>query len=181
MKKLIFGLVFCALASTAFAQKPFEKGRNHPSYESSVDKETQDDKQKRIQNHRKKQKRIQDHRKKQKRIGDSKDGVQRKGVRPLQQPKKRGEFFQRGQERWHGHSWSPRVRGCYETPNKSGGRQNRRRKVQDVWMRFGNSVKQPSYGNDKRKDIKRGKQDCQCGSCGGAKSSPRKNPLQRTR
>ena len=189
MKKLLAILLMCGLASVSFAQRPVVQDEGckvcaekaAKSQKKDLRKDDDRGKQKRIQDHRKKQKRIQDHRKKQKRIGDSKDGVQRKGTRPLQQPKERGKPAQRGQERWNWGSRGSRMWGRNETPNQGGWGHNSGRKVQNLRMRFGNSVKQPSYSDDKGKNSKRGKHDCQCGSCEGTKSSPRKNPLQRSR
>ena len=106
-------------------------------------------------------------------------GVQREGVRSLQQSEKRGKLPKSGRERGNRSSWGSRMWGRYETPNQGRRRPDCRCQVQNFRMWQRNRFFKSRYSMDQRQKAGRGQQHHQRPDRGRTKSTPREDSLQR--
>ena len=156
MKKLFIGILVCMFASTAFAQQDhWSERRANRGGESSNSQDYTE--------------RTREY------------DVQRQGFRALQQPTERRQLSQERSRRGDWGSRGSRMRGRNEAPDQSRRGYNRRREVQNFWMRFRDSQQQFSHRNDQRQNFRRGREYNQCSYCRRTESSSRQNPLQRSR
>ena len=159
MKQLLIGILVCVFASTAFAQQDHRRPAPGRRVNRGVDSSHSQNYTEEGREH----------------------DVQRESFRALQQPTERRQFSQERSSRGNWNRRGSRMRGRNEAPDQSRGGRNRRREVQNFWMRFRNSQQQPSHRNDERQNFRRGREYNQCPYCRGAESSSRQNPLQRSR
>ena len=156
MKKLFIGILVCMFASTAVAQQNHwsERRANRGGESPHSQNYTE---------------------------GVREYDVQRQGFRSLQQPTERRQFSQERSRRGNWNSRGSRMRGCNEASDQGRGRRDRRREVQNFWMRFRDSQQQFSHRNDQRQKPQRSRSFNECPSCRGVESSSRQDSLQRPR
>jgi len=106
-------------------------------------------------------------------------GVQREGVRSLQQSEKRGKLPEVGKQRGDWSGRSTRMRGRNEAPNKGRRRPHCRCQVQNFRMWKRNRFFQSRHTMDQGQEVKRGKQDHKFSNRGRTKPSSREASLQR--
>ena len=156
MKKLFIGLLVCLFASTALAQQDHRPERRvNRGWESPHSQNYTEE-------------------------GREHD-VQRQGFRALQQPTERRQFSQERSWRGNWGSRGSRMRGRNEASDQSRRGYNRRREVQNFWMRFRDSQQQFSHRNDQRQKPQRSRSFNECPNCRGVESSSRQDSLQRPR
>ena len=106
-------------------------------------------------------------------------GVQREGIRSLQQSEKRGKLPEIGKQRGDWRGGSARMRGRNEAPNKGRRGHNCRCQVQNFRMWQRNRFFQSRHTMDQGKAVGRGKRDHKLPNRERTKPSSREDSLQR--